>query len=384
MARFISDRVLFLTPHHMHTPDHPPRDPVMVTRATLPPLEEYVGYLKQIWATHHLTNHGPLVSELERQLREHLASPHLWFVNNCTTALQLTLKALGIEGEIITTPFSYVATTGVILWEHCTPVFVDIRPSDLTIDPDQIEAAITPKTRAILATHVYGFPCDVAAIGAIATRHNLKVIYDAAHTFGCRLDGRALASYGDVSCLSFHATKLFHTVEGGAVVINGDDALAERVRLMRAFGHHGDDHFCVGINGKNSEFHAAMGLCNLPRYPANLKQHRIQHSIYSRLLSDGPLRVPRSQAKGLEYNSAYFPVLLADEPALLRSVASLSRLNIHPRRYFYPSLNRLPYINGGRCPVSDQAAKAVLCLPMSGQVTPGLQEEIVAILHESS
>ncbi len=361
----------------MNSPDHPPRDSVMVTRATLPPLEEYVGYLKQIWATHHLTNHGPLVGELERQLRDCLACPDLWFVNNCTTALQVTLKALEIQGEVITTPFSYVATTGVILWEHCTPVFVDIRPGDLTIDPDQIEAAITPRTRAILATHVYGFPCDVAAIAAIARRHNLKVIYDAAHTFGCRLGGRSLASYGDVSCLSFHATKLFHTVEGGAVVINGDAALAERIRLMRAFGHQGDDHHCIGINGKNSEFHAAMGLCNLPRFAANLALHRTQHENYSRLLAGSPLRIPHPQAQHLEYNYAYFPVMFSDETALQRSLAALAKLSIHPRRYFYPSLNRLPYVDRRDCPVSEQAAEAVLCLPMSGPATPTVQALIV-------
>lgn len=368
----------------MNTPDHPPRDPIMVTRATLPPLEEYVGYLKQIWGSHWLTNHGPLVRELEQRLSEHLASPHLWFVNNCTTALQLTLKALEINGEVITTPFSYVATTGVILWEHCTPVFVDIRPGDLTIDPNLIEEAITPKTRAILATHVYGFPCDDTAIAAIARRHGLKVIYDAAHTFGCRLEGRSLATYGDVSCLSFHATKLFHTVEGGAVVINGDPALAERIRLMRAFGHNNDDHYCIGINGKNSEFHAAMGLCNLPRFSANLALHRAQHENYSRLLAGGPLRLPRPQAKELEYNYAYFPVMLPDEAALRRCLVALAKLNIHPRRYFYPSLNRLSYINGRDCPVSEQAAKTVLCLPMSGAVTPAIQAEIVVTIASTT
>lgn len=364
----------------MNAPDNSQREPIMVTRATLPPLQEYVGYLEQIWSSHLLTNNGPLVRKLEDQLRDYLGSPHLWFVNNCTTALQITIKALGLQGEIITTPFSYVATTGVILWENCIPVFVDIRPSDLTIDPELIEAAITPRTCAILATHVYGFPCDVGAIEAIARRHGLKVIYDAAHTFGCRLAGRALATYGDVSCLSFHATKLFHTVEGGAVVINGDSALAERIRLMRAFGHHGDDHQCIGINGKNSEFHAAMGLCNLPRFNANLARHRAQHENYSRLLAGSPLRIPHSRARELEYNYAYFPVLLPDESAVLHSLTALAKHNIYPRRYFYPSINRVSYINGTRCPVSEQAAQSVLCLPMSGVVTTALQEEITTAI----
>lgn len=364
----------------MNNPVNQLHDPIMVTRATLPPLEDYVGYLRQIWQTHSLTNNGPLVQELEQRLRDHLGSPHLWLVNNGTTALQIAIKALGLDGEIITTPFSYVATTGAILWENCTPVFVDVRPGDLTIDAGQIEAAITPRTRAILATHVYGFPCDVAAIETIARRHELKVIYDAAHSFGCRLDGRSLATYGDVSCLSFHATKLFHTVEGGAIVINGDPALAERIRLMRVFGHHRDDHRCLGINGKNTEFHAAMGLCNLPRVDANLSLHRAQHENYSRLLMGRPLRLPRSQAKNLDYNHAYFPVLLPNEAALQRGVTALAALNIHPRRYFYPSLNRIPYINGQRCPVSEEAAHTVLCLPMSDLVTPEIQQVIVETL----
>jgi dTDP-4-amino-4,6-dideoxygalactose transaminase len=364
----------------MNSPDSLQREPIMVTRATLPPLEEYIGYLEQIWSSHLLTNNGPLVRKLEDQLRDYLGSPHLWFVNNCTTALQITIKALGLQGEIITTPFSYVATTGVILWENCIPVFVDIRPGDLTIDPEQIEAAITPRTCAILATHVYGFPCDVAAIEAIARRHGLKVIYDAAHAFGCRLDGRPLAAYGDVSCFSFHATKAFHTTEGGAIVVNGDPGLAERVRLMRAFGHQGDDHRFLGVNGKNSEFHAAMGLCNLPRFATNLALRRIQHDGYSRLLAGSPLRLPRPQAKDLSYNYAYFPVLLPDELAVLRSLSSLAQLDIHPRRYFYPSLNRVPYVNGRDCPISEQASKTVLCLPMSEQVTSVLQETIIDTL----
>jgi dTDP-4-amino-4,6-dideoxygalactose transaminase len=364
----------------MNAPDSSPREPIMVTRATLPPLEEYVGYLEQIWSSHLLTNNGPLVRKLEDQLRDYLGSPHLWFVNNCTTALQITIKALGLQGEIITTPFSYVATTGVILWENCIPVFVDILPGDLTIDPEQIEAAITPRTCAILATHVYGFPCDVAAIEAIARRHGLKVIYDAAHAFGCRLGGRALASYGDVSCLSFHATKVFHTAEGGAVVINGDPALAERIRLMRAFGHRGDDHQCIGINGKNSELHAAMGLCNLPRLRNSLALRQTQHENYTRLLAGSPIRIPRSSATHFEYNYGYYPVILPNELTVLLVLRELAHLRIHLRRYFYPSLNRLPYVAGPACAVSDQVAVTTLCLPLSDVVTPEVQEEVVAAL----
>jgi dTDP-4-amino-4,6-dideoxygalactose transaminase len=364
----------------MNNPVNPLREPVMVTRAPLPPLEEYIGYLRQIWHTHSLTNNGPFVQELEQRLRDYLGCSHLWYVNNCTTALQIAIKALALRGEVITTPFSYVATTGVIIWENCTPVFVDVRPGDLTIDPAQIEAAVTPRTSAILATHVYGFPCDVAAIEGVARRHGLKVIYDAAHAFGCKLNGRSLSSFGNVSCLSFHATKVFHTAEGGAVVINGDAALTERARLMRAFGHFGDDHHCIGINGKNSELHAALGLCNLPRVESSLALRRTQHDNYSRLLAGSRIRLPRSSATNFEYNYGYFPVILPNETAVLLVLRELAQLKIHPRRYFYPSLNRLPYVAGPACAVSEQAAVTTLCLPISDMVTPEIQEQVVAAL----
>lgn len=357
------------------------QEPIYVTRTSLPPLEEYIGYLRQIWGSNRLTNNGPLVQRLEQELRQYLDTPQLWYVNNGTTALLIALKALNLQGEIITTPFSYVATTGVILWENLTPVFVDVRPGDLTINPDQIEAAITPRTSAILATHVYGFPCDVAAIEAIARRHSLKVIYDAAHTFGCRLNGRHLAAYGNVSCLSFHATKIFHTGEGGAVVVNGDRDLTEQVRLMRSFGHHGNDHRCMGINGKNSELHAAMGLCNLPRTQESIAQRKQQYSYYECLLKETGCVVPQPDWRKLEYNYAYFPVMLPDEECVSKSLARLEHLGIFPRRYFYPSLNCLPYIKGVHCPVSERAAQTILCLPMSEQVTPAIQELVARKLR---
>jgi dTDP-4-amino-4,6-dideoxygalactose transaminase len=259
-------------------------------------------------------------------------------------------------------------------------VFVDIRPGDLTIDPVQIEAAITPRTRAILATHVYGFPCDVIAIDAIARRHGLKVIYDAAHTFGCLLEGRSLATYGDVSCLSFHATKIFHTVEGGAVVINGDAQLAGQVRMMRAFGHVGDEHHCIGINGKNSELHAAMGLCNLPRVSLAIATRRRLYERYQQRLAGGKIQLPTTQASGFEYNYAYCPVLLPSEAQLLETVARLGKMGVIPRRYFHPSLNRLPYVDAAPCPVAESAAARVLCLPMSTQLDDAKVDSIAAVV----
>jgi dTDP-4-amino-4,6-dideoxygalactose transaminase len=235
---------------------------INVTKTYLPDFDQYVSYLKKIWDNGLLTNNGPLAQELERGLKEYLGVEYLSFCGNGTIVLQMALKLLDEPGEIITTPFSYVATTNVILWENCKPVFVDIDPHSYCINPQLIEAAITEHTRAIMATHVYGNACDVEAIEAIAKKHNLIVIYDGAHAFGATYNGRSLLSYGDFSTCSFHATKLFHTVEGGAIVTN-NAKWDEKLHLMRAFGHRGDDYFFVGINGKNSEMYVVMGFCNL-------------------------------------------------------------------------------------------------------------------------
>lgn len=364
-------------------PEIPPLSAITVMRTTLPPLENYVAYLRGIWERRWITNHGPLVGELEEKLRTELGVPHLWFINNCTTALQIALKVLDLQGEVITTPFSYVATTGTILWERLTPVFADIRPHDLTLDPARIESAITPRTSAILATHVYGLPCDVDAISTIARRHNLRVIYDAAHAFGCRLDGRSLASFGDISCLSFHATKVFHTTEGGALVVNGSDEIAERARLMRQFGHYGDDHHSIGINGKNSELHAAMGLCNLPLFPAHVGARRAQNELYrAQLAGAAGVELPETRAANFESNYGYFPVLLPSANHVERAVEQLGLIGVIPRRYFHPALNQLPYVQGGRCPVAENAAARVICVPVSDQVQPGDIRRIAGVLRE--
>ena len=236
---------------------------IPVTKPFLPPKEEYEDFLRGIWSRNWLTNNGPLVNELELRLKEYLKVKHLLYLSNGTIALQIAIKALGLKGEIITTPFSYVATTSSIVWENCKPVFVDIDPKTLNIDPEKLETAITKKTTAILATHVYGNPCDIEAIQAIADKHHLKVIYDAAHCFGTKYKGKSVFEYGDVSTTSFHSTKIFHTVEGGAVFTK-DPSMLKRMAYMRNFGHDGPEKFNgVGINGKNSEFHAAMGLVNL-------------------------------------------------------------------------------------------------------------------------
>ena len=341
---------------------------INVTKAYLPPIAEYTAYLEGIWERAWLTNNGPLVQRLEADLSRYLDDTQVQFTSNGTIALQVAIKALGLSGEIITTPFSYVATTTAILWENCTPVFVDIEDRTFCLDATKIEAAITPRTSAILATHVYGYPCDVLAIEDIAHRHNLKVIYDGAHAFGVRLHGRSLLSYGDLSTCSFHATKLFHTIEGGAIVMNDKD-LARKIWLYKSFGHIGDEYFTIGVNGKNSEFHAAMGLCNLPRVPGFIEQRRALAALYRQELAGLPLQFPAPMDESLEYNYAYFPVLFDSESRLLRVKEALAAQTVNTRRYFFPSLNQLPYHKGAPCPVSEDAARRALCLPFYQELT---------------
>lgn len=311
-----------------------------------------------------MTNHGPVVSELESELKKFLGAKHVFFVANGTLALQLAIKALDLHGEVITTPFSYVATTSSLVWEGCKPVFVDIDSQSLTIDPKKIETAITPHTTAILATHVYGNPCDVSKIELIAKKHCLKVVYDAAHAFGVSYRGKALANFGDISILSFHATKVFHTIEGGALVTNSDK-LARKISYLRNFGHDGQEKFYgLGINGKNSEVHAAMGLCILPRFSRLIKKREAVSAVYDKFLLGMPgVRRPKIR-EGTKYNFSYYPILLPSEKVLLKFKTALNKENIFPRRYFYPSLDTLNYIKSDSMAVSNNIARRVLCLPL--------------------
>jgi dTDP-4-amino-4,6-dideoxygalactose transaminase len=358
------------------------RPMINVTKTYLPPLEEYVRYLEGIWERGQLTNNGPLVKELEARLKEYLGVKHLFFVSNGTIALQIAIKALDLNGEIITTPFSYVATTSSIVWEGCRPVFVDIDPDTLNLNPDLIEAAITPRTTAILAVHVYGHPCDVDRIQAIADQHGLKVIYDAAHAFGVKYQGRSLLVHGDISTLSFHATKLFHTVEGGALVTN-DDEVAHRMSYMRNFGHRGTESFWgLGVNGKNSEFHSAMGLCVMSKFPELVAKRKAASELYDQLLEDYGLTKPRLLADTC-YNYAYYPVLFSSEKDLLKAIRILNEKNIYPRRYFYPSLNTLEYVTYQSMSVSEDSSKRVLCLPLSHDLDRAQIEMICAQIDSS-
>lgn len=336
---------------------------INVTKPFLPPRAEFDSYVDGIWKRQWLTNNGPLVNELELELKKKLGLEYLLFMGNGTVALEVAIKALDLGGEIITTPFSYVATTSSIVWSGCTPVMVDIEPAALNIDASRIEAAITDRTSAILATHVYGNPCDVDLIGEIARKHRLKVIYDAAHAFGVRYKGKSLYSYGDVATASFHATKIFHTIEGGAVFTH-DPAVLKRMAGMRNFGHASPTDFDeVGINGKNSELHAAMGLCNLKHIDSILQRRRDLSRRYDANLSGVAVRKPLTP-KDCDYNHAYYPIILENEATLLSVVDSLNMNYIFPRRYFYPSLSSLPYVSAAEVPISEDICKRVLCLPL--------------------
>lgn len=338
--------------------------PIHVTKTFLPPIAEYMYYLQRAWDKGWITNNGELLQELEAKLKTYLGVKHLFFCSNGTIVLQMALKSLNIKKEVITTPFSYVATTNAILWENATPIFVDINPQDFNINVYKIEAAITENTEAILATHVYGNPCNVLKIKKIAEKYKLKVIYDAAHAFGVNYEGKSLLSYGDIATCSFHATKVFHSVEGGCIIVNDED-LAKKMYLYRQFGHIGDDYFSVGINAKNSEFHAAMGLAVLPHLPHIIAQRKIKTELYHKLLADLPLQFPQNLPE-TDYNYSYFPVVFPSEKQMLAVREALEKEEIYTRRYFFPSLNTLAHLGENKisCPISEDVSSRVLCLPL--------------------
>lgn len=357
---------------------------LFVTKSFLPDPEEYHKQLERIWDSGILTNDGPLGRELEAGLREYLKLEYIKFTTNGTVVLQMALKALNITGEVITTPFSYVATTNAILWENCTPIFADISPADFNIDPDTIEPLITERTQAIMATHVYGNACQVERIQEIADRHNLKVIYDAAHTFGATYKGRSVLSYGDLSTCSFHATKVFHTIEGGCIVAH-DEAMNQKLHHYRSFGHRNDDYFSIGINAKNSEFHAAMGLVMLPKVPELIAKRKQVAAWYDARLNFDRVKRPKLR-DGMNYNYAYYPVVFDSEEVLLHVKAALIANEIMPRRYFYPSLNTLdflPEVSKQFCPVSEDYALRVLSLPFHPELPESDVEQVCRVINEA-
>jgi len=336
---------------------------INVTKTFLPPQEEYNTILKRAWVNNWMTNRGVLVQELEEKLKKYLGVQNIIATANGTLPLQIAIKALQLKGEIITTPFSYVASTAAIVWEGCTPVFVDIHPEYLTIDETKIEAAITPKTNAILATHVFGNPCNVEVIEAIAKKHNLKVIYDAAHCFGVTYKGQSVFNYGDVSTCSFHATKVFHTGEGGSLFAN-TEKLNNTVFYHHNFGHKGAlDFQGLGINAKMSELQAAMGLVVLPYMDTIFTERKKIVDFYNKNLSFSKIKKMQLR-EGTAWNYSYYPVIFESEEQLLDVEKILGENQIIPRRYFYPSLNTIGYTNGKSMPISEGIASRILCLPL--------------------
>ncbi len=336
---------------------------IPVTKCFLPPIELYTEWVQKAYDKQWLTNRGELVQLLEERLKGYLGVEWMTVTNNGTIPLQIALKLLGKGGEIITTPFSYVATTAAIVWENCTPVFVDIHPEYLTIDETKIESAITEKTTCILATHVFGNPCAVDVIEAIAKKHNLYVIYDAAHAFGVTYQGQSIFNYGDVSTCSFHATKLFHTGEGGAMFAK-DSEIRHQLFYSHNFGHNGPlDFYGLGINGKISELHAAMGLAVFESIDTILSERRKVVEMYDALLDFTKIKKMKIRAH-TEWNYSYYPVLFSTEEVLLKVLKLLNDQGVFPRRYFYPSLNTIPYANGIEMLVSEAVSSGVLCLPL--------------------
>lgn len=353
---------------------------INVTKTFLPPQEEYNAILKKAWDAGWITNRGVLVKELEQKLKEYLKVSNILVTTNGTLPLQIAIKALGLKGEIITTPFSYVATTSSIVWEGCTPVFVDIHPEYLTIDETKIEAAITSKTSAILATHVFGNPCAIEEIETIAKKNNLKVIYDAAHCFGVTYKGKSIFEYGDVSTCSFHATKLFHTGEGGAIFAN-DDNLYNKLFHHHNFGHVGPYSITsLGINAKMSELQAAMGLAVFPYLEQIVKNRQEVCEFYDNSLDFSKLSRLKIRSE-VNWNYSYYPVLFESEEILTKVVLELNENKIFPRRYFYPSLESLPYIQSHNCTIAKNVSKRVLCLPLFHDLSINFLREIVNIVN---
>jgi len=354
---------------------------IPVTKSFLPPLEEYMAQVKRAYDNEWLTNRGELVKELEQKLTAYLGleESKIICMNNGTIPLQIALKLLGKGGEVITTPFSYVATTAAIVWEGCTPVFVDIHPEYLTIDETKIEAAITEKTTCILATHVFGNPCHVEEIERIAKKHNLKVIYDGAHAFRVQYKGKSIFEYGDISTCSFHATKLFHTGEGGAIFCK-DPELFHKIFYIHNFGHNGPLAFHgLGINGKISELQAAMGLAVLPHMENIVVARKKIVDFYERNLPFAEINKLKIR-ENTAWNYSYYPVIFKSEEVLLAAQKQLNETQIFPRRYFYPSLNTLEYTNGETMEVSEGIAARILCLPLYHEFSEVEQEMIVRIL----
>lgn len=355
---------------------------INVTKTHLPSLEKYKAYLDSIYKTSVVTNNGELVRKLERDLEAYLGVKNILLVSNGTLALQIAYKLLGLKGDVLTTPFSFVATVSSQVWEGLNPIFVDIDKDTFNLDSSLIKKNITPETSAIIPVHVFGNRCDVNKIDQIAKEANIKVIYDAAHAFGVTYNGQSVLNYGDISTLSFHATKIFHTIEGGAIVIN-DDSLYEKAKLMINFGINGPDNILsLGINAKMNEFQAAMGLCMLDDINMLISKRKAVYEFYRNSLSESLTLQKHNENSTLNYG--YFPVVFDCETTLLRVKNNLENEDIYPRRYFYPSLSTLSYIkNINKVPVAESIAKRILCLPIYDSLDLKQTKLIIDIIHNN-
>ena len=362
--------------------------PIYVTQPDLPPLQEFIPYLEAIWANKILTNGGPFHQQLEKALCEYLGVKHLALFSNGTLGLVTALQALRVTGEVVTTPYSFVATAHSLLWNGIKPVFVDVDPNTLNLDPASIEAAITPHTTAIMPVHCYGHPCDVKAIQKIADNYNLRVIYDAAHAFGVQDEGGSVLRHGDLSVLSFHATKVFNTFEGGAIICP-DAKTKQRIDHLKNFGFVDEVTVVApGINGKMSEINAAFGMLQLQHIDAALaKRHSIDATYREAMLNVPGIRCLQDAGERVA-NYAYFPLLVEADYPLSRDALyqKLKDNNIYARRYFYPLISEFPMYRGmpsaqrENLPVATAAAQKVICLPIYPALTSRNQQRVIDIV----
>lgn len=355
---------------------------INVTQSFLPPIDEFSKILQKSWDKKWITNRGELILELEDKLRRFLEIENITITTNGTLPLQIAIKTLELKGEIITTPFSYIASSSAISWENCSPIYVDIHSEYLTIDETKIEEKITDKTVGILATHVFGNPCNIEEIEKIAKKHNLKVIYDAAHCFGVKYNGKSIFSFGDVSTCSFHATKIFHTGEGGCMITT-DKELHEKLFYHHNFGHNGpEDFYGIGINAKTSELQAAMGLAVFNHLDEIFDGRKKAVEAYDKFLDFSKIQKLKIRENTL-WNYHYYPIIFDSEETLLKVKEALNQENIFPRRYFYPSLNTVKYLNGKVMPISESISKRIVCLPLYTELQPEMVKKISKIINKN-
>ncbi|MBN2466492.1 DegT/DnrJ/EryC1/StrS family aminotransferase [candidate division WOR-3 bacterium] len=365
-------------------------EPVYVTRPFLPPIEEFAAGLGEIWDSRWLTNNGPLLQRFTGRLSRYLETDNVCLFNNGTLALQLGLQGLKISGEVITTPFTFVATTHALYWNKLEPVFVDIEPDYYTLDPEKVEAAITPRTSAILAVHVFGYPCKLKELADVARRHGVKLVYDAAHAFGVEVDGRSIAHYGDMSMFSFHATKLYHSIEGGMLTFQ-DAGLKQKLDYLRNFGFKNEVKVVMpGTNAKMNEMQALMGMLVLKHLDELVEKGRATEKVYRERLADVPgIRIPPPLPAGIRYNYGYMPIEVDEAEFGMnrdRLYRELKRLNVHARRYFYPLVPDFECYRdvrtGDPLVVARRVAGRILTLPTYHELPDETVERICRYIGE--